>query len=34
MTLLPIPLNFLSYDENFLFFFISAVFRIKGKQRD
>jgi hypothetical protein len=26
MTLHPIPLNFLIYEENFLFFFISADF--------
>ncbi len=28
MTLNPIPLNFLIYEENFLFFFISVVTEI------
>ncbi len=28
MTLHPIPLNFLIYEENFLFFFISVVFAL------
>jgi hypothetical protein len=30
MTLHPIPLNFLIYEENFIFFFISALCRTVG----